>query len=445
MIEKHAERLLALARRHGATDAEVSVETRRAALTRFANSEIHQSVAEDTVRVNLRYVHGRRHGMAATGRLDDAALESLVERAAASARGTAETDDWPGLPEPGPIPEVTGASAAATRAATPELRAGVVREVIAAADAAGVGAFGSFATGAVTTAVLSSRGVRAAQTRSDAWLVTVHMSPDGGTGYAETCAVDVADVDGAALGREAAAKARAGDHAVALAPGEYPVVLEEYAVVDLLAKLGRCGFNARAAQEGQSCAEPGVRIASDLVTVWDDGTDPAGLPTAFDYEGVGKQRVTLIDRGRCAGLVHDTRTAAGAGIHSTGHALPAPNPVGPLPTNMFMAPGGFSREELLGRLDRGLLVTRFYYTNPVDPKRGIVTGVTRDGLFLVEGGEIVGPVRDLRFSQSYLDVLRGVSAVGNSRRTLRGWYGGVSVLGDITVPAVLSDSFRFSG
>ncbi|MFF4771272.1 TldD/PmbA family protein [Microtetraspora fusca] len=444
-LERYAERLLERARRHGATDAEVSVESRLSALTRFADSEIHQSVTEDTVRVNLRYVQGRRYGMAATGRLDDAALDTLVERAAANAAGTAETDDWPGLPEPGPIPDVTGAYAAATGEATPELRAGIVREVIAAADAAGVGAYGSYATGTVTTAVLNSRGVRAVQTRSDAWLVTVHMSPDGGTGYAETCAVDVADVDGAALGREAAGKARAADNAVVLNPGECPVVLEEYAVADLLAKLGRCGFNARAVQEGQSFAAPGVRVAGDLVTVWDDGTDPAGLPSAFDHEGVGKERVSLIDRGRCVGLVHDTGTAARAGIRSTGHALPAPNPVGPLPTNMFMAPGRLSREELVGRLDRGLLVTRFYYTNPVDPKRAVVTGVTRDGVFLVEHGEIVAPVRDLRFSQSYLDVLRRVSAIGRDRRTVRGWFGGVSVLGDITVPAVLVDGFRFSG
>ncbi|MEU6412885.1 TldD/PmbA family protein [Microbispora sp. NPDC046933] len=444
-LERYAERVLDTARRHGATDAEVSVEARCAALTRFANSEIHQSVAEDTVRVGLRFIHGRRYGMAATGRLDDAALESLVERASVNARSTAESDDWPGLPEPGPIPEVTGAYAASTGEATAERRIGTVREVVAAADAAGVAAFGSFTTGAVTTAVISTRGVRAVQTRSDAWLVTVHMSPGGGTGYAETCAVDVADVDGAALGREAAGKARADDHAVVLPAGEYPVVLEEYAVVDLLAKLGRCGFNALAAQEGQSFAAPGLRVASDLVTVWDDGTDPAGLPTAFDHEGVGKERVSLIDRGRCVGLVHDTRTAARAGIRSTGHALPAPNPVGPLPTNMFMAPGTLSREELVGRLDRGLLVTRFYYTNPVNPKRGIVTGVTRDGVFLVEDGEIVTPVRDLRFSVSYLDVLRGVSAVGKERKTLRGWYGGVPVLGDITVPAVLVDGFRFSG
>ncbi|MER7498673.1 TldD/PmbA family protein [Nonomuraea pusilla] len=444
-FERHAERILDRARRHGASDAEVCVEGRLASLTRFANSEIHQSVTEDAVRVSLRYVRGRRHGMAVTGRLDDSALDSLVERAASNAAGTAETDDWPGLPEPGPIPEVTGAYAAATGEATPELRAGVVRDVIAAADAAGAAASGSFATGAVTTVVLSSRGVRAAQTRSDAWLVTVHASPGGGTGYAETCAVDVADVDGAALGREAAGKARAGDHPVVLPAGEYPLVLEAYAVADVLAKLGRCGFNARAVQDGQSFARPGLRVAGDLVTVWDDGTDPLGLPTAFDHEGVGKERVSLIDHGRCDQVVHDTVTAARAGVRSTGHALPAPNPVGPLPANMFMAPGRLSREELIGRLDRGLLVTRFHYSNPVDPKRGIVTGVTRDGVFLVEHGEIVAPVRDLRFSQSYLDVLRRVSAVGRDRRRVRGWFGGVQVLGEVTAPAVLVDGFRFSG
>ena len=124
---------------------------------------------------------------------------------------------------------------------------------------------------------------------------------------------------------------------------------------------------------------------------------------------------------------------------STGHGLPAPNPYGPFPLNMVMAPGTATREDLIGGLDRGLLVTRFHYTNPVHPKLAIVTGMTRDGTFLVEGGRIVGPVRNLRFTQSYLDALAGTVAVGRDRRTLRGFLGGV------VVPAVRIDGWTFTG
>jgi PmbA protein len=216
-------------------------------------------------------------------------------------------------------------------------------------------------------------------------------------------------------------------------------VLEEYAVVDLLAMLAYIGFSALAVQEERSFAEPGKRVGSDLVTIVDDGMDPATLPMAFDYEGVAKQRVSLIERGVCRDVVYDAQTAARAGRASTGHGLPAPNPYGPFPLNMSMTAGATPRDELIAGLEHGLLVTRFHYTNPVHPKLAIVTGMTRDGTFLVEDGRIVGPVRNLRFTQSYLGALAGTSAVSSERRTLRGDFGGV------VVPAVRIDGWSFTG
>jgi predicted Zn-dependent protease len=265
------------------------------------------------------------------------------------------------------------------------------------------------------------------------------MGPDGGTGYAEQAAVDATTIDATAIGRESADKARATANAVAVDAGDYPVVLEEYAVVDLLDMLGYLGFSALAVQEGRSFVEIGKRIGSDLVTIVDDGRDPAGLPMAFDYEGVAKQRVPLVDAGICAGIVYDTQTASRDGVASTGHGLPAPNPYGPFPLNQAMAAGTSSRDDLIASLDRGLLVTRFHYTNPVHPKLAIVTGMTRDGTFLVEGGRIVAPVRNLRYTQSYLDALAHTVAVSSDRKTLKGFLGGV------VVPAVRIDGWTFTG
>jgi len=159
----------------------------------------------------------------------------------------------------------------------------------------------------------------------------------------------------------------------------------------------------------------------------------------FDYEGVAKQRVTLLEAGVCRGVVYDAQTAARDGVASTGHGLPAPNPYGPFPLNQVMAPGTASRDELIGGLDRGLLVTRFHYTNPVHPKLAIVTGMTRDGTFLVEGGRILGPVKNLRFTQSYLEAIAGTVAVARERKTLKGFLGGV------VVPAVRLESWSFTG
>ncbi|HSL34407.1 MAG TPA: metallopeptidase TldD-related protein [Candidatus Limnocylindrales bacterium] len=434
-----AERALAYAEAAGATEAEALVTADDARLTRFANSEIHQNVAESDAQLNLRFVVGRRVGVATSNRLDDEGLRRLAETAGAIARNSEELADWGGLPEPTPIVETPAGFAAVTAAATPELRADGVRAVIAAADAAGVVAYGSFSTAAEAIAVANSKGIRAAQRRTSAQLLTVAMGPDGGSGYAESAAVDVGAIDAAAIGRESAEKARSTADPVAVEPGDWPVVLEEYAVVDILSTLGYVGFGALAVQEERSFAEPGKRIGSDLVTIVDDAGDVGTLPSAFDYEGVGKQRVPLVERGICREVVYDAQTAARAGRRSTGHGLPAPNPYGPFPLNMAMAAGEASREELIGGLDRGLLVTRFHYSNPVHPKLAIVTGMTRDGTFLVEGGRIVGPVRNLRFTQSYLDALAATSAVGRERRTLRGDFGGV------IVPAVRIDSWTFTG
>lgn len=434
-----AERLVADAGRAGATEAEALVIAEASALTRFANSEIHQNVAEENIRSSLRFVLGRRVGVAASGRTDADGLAALVERAASIAQNAAELPDWGGLPEPEPITPVAAAFAAPTAEASPELRADGVRAVIAAADAEGVLAYGSFATGLEAVAVANSRGVRAAEARTASHLLTVAVGADGGSGYAEAAATSVEAIDPAAIGREAATKARAAANPIALEPGEYPVVLEEYAVVDLLDMLGYLGFSALAVQEGRSFFEPGRRIGSPLVTIRDDATDPATLPASFDYEGIPKTPVTLVEAGVCREVVYDAQTAARAGRRSTGHGLPAPNPWGPFPTNMLMEPGTATRDELLGGLERGLLVTRFHYTNPVHPKLAIVTGMTRDGTFLVEGGRIVGPVRNLRYTQSYLDALAAVEAVGRERRTLRGFLGGVAV------PAVRIGAWTFTG
>ena len=434
-----AEAALAHALREGVTEAEALVNSEDSALTRFANSEIHQNVAETNISVNLRVVIGKRVGVASSDRTDEEGLRRLAEHAAAIARVVEELDDWGGLPDPTEIHDLAAAYNQATAEASPEFRAEAVRAVIGAADDASVTAYGSFATGTESTAVANSKGVRAAGTRTTSQFITVSMAPGGGSGYAESAAVDASTIDAAALGREAAGKARATVDAISVEPGDYSVVLEEYAVVDLLDMLGYLGFSALAVQEERSFFEPGKRIGSDLVTIVDDGRDPAGLPLWFDYEGVAKQRVELVERGVCRGLVYDSQTAARDGVESTGHGLTAPNPWGPFPLNMFMEPGASSREDLVAGLDRGLLVTRFHYTNPVHPKLAIVTGMTRDGTFLVEDGKIVGPVKNLRYTQSYLTALAGTVAVARERKTLKGFLGGV------VVPAVRIDGWTFTG
>ena len=246
-----AEDVLGRALRVGATEAEVLVTGDDSALTRFANSEIHQNVAESSRTVNLRFVAGKRIAVMSSGRTDVEGIRSLVNRASAVVRTCEELEDWAGLPGPGdtagPARAVTAWSSG-TADATPEFRAEAVRAVIAAADAASVTAYGSFSTSAETIAVANSKGIRASQSRTSSQLLTVHMSPGGGSGYAEAVAMDASTIDAAGIGGEAAAKARSTDNAVSIEPGDYPVVLEEYAVIDVTDYLGYLGFSALAVQ-----------------------------------------------------------------------------------------------------------------------------------------------------------------------------------------------------
>jgi PmbA protein len=434
-----AERAVAMALEAGASQAEAVVTHQTSSLTRFANNEIHQNVAETDIAVNLRFVDGQRVGVSSANRHDDAALRRLAESAGAIARLQPPQTDFVSLPAPGTVTLVEGAFAPATAESDPVLRADAAGAVIAAAQRVEAQASGYCSTSNERVSVVNSLGVSVSEPRSRAQILTVMMGPGGGTGYAERVAVDVADLDAAAIGREAAERTAAMRDPLELPAGDYPTVLDSYAVSDLADWLGYLGFSALAVQEGRSFYEPGKRVASPLVDLYDDCTDRAGTPASFDYEGVAKQRLTLLDGGVCRAIVHDNQTAARDGVASTGHGLPAPNPWGPFPLHLSMGAGDTPREELIGDMQRGLLGTRFWYTNAVHPKRVVITGMTRDGLFLVEDGRIRGPVRNLRFTQGYLDALAGVEAVSIERRAVEGF------LGTAVVPSLRLAAFSFTG
>jgi predicted Zn-dependent protease len=166
------------------------------------------------------------------------------------------------------------------------------------------------------------------------------------------------------------------------------------------------------------------------------------MPIPFDFEGVPKQRVDLIRDGVALGVVYDSYAAGKEeGKASTGHALPAPNPMGPMPLNLFFAGGDTSLEEMIRSTERGIYVTRFHYTRPVDPMHVVITGMTRDGTFLVEHGEITYPVKNLRFTQSYLDALNHLGGISRASRLLTG-MGGIAC---DRVPALKVHQFRFTG
>jgi predicted Zn-dependent protease len=218
------------------------------------------------------------------------------------------------------------------------------------------------------------------------------------------------------------------------------VVLEPAATAELVGLLSYCGFGALAEQEGRSflSGRLGERITGESVTIVDDATDPRTIALPFDFEGVPKRPVTLLERGVAVGVVHDTYTASRAQTRSTGHALPAPNSYGPLATSLVMSPGDSSLDELIEGTQRGLLVTRFFYTNILDPRQTTFTGMTRDGLYLIEGGKVVGAAKNMRVTDSVLAALGRISAVSAGLEAHR------ATVGTVLAPAVRLDGLNFS-
>ncbi len=421
-----------------ANQTEVMISANESALTRFANSTIHQNVFQATVDVRVRAVIGTRVGVATTNQLGERSLIEAAQRAFESATVAPENPEFKGLPGPLPIPDVSAYSSA-TAEYTPEQRARDVKAICDRALGNGVNAFGAWSTSAYELAVANSRGIWAYAPRTHASLKIVVMASNG-TGYAERTGIDASRLDVAGAGEEAVTKALRARDPVAIEPGVYTVVLEPYAVGTIIDYLAYMGLDALSVQEGRSfmAGRFGERLAGENITLWDDGLDPNGVPIPFDFEGVPKQRVTFLDRGVATAVVYDSFTAGREGKQSTGHALPAGTGYGPVPLNLFLAPGDADEAGLLAGVRRGLWVTRFHYVNVVHPKQTLLTGMTRDGTFLIEDGQITRPVRNLRFTQSVLQALSNVEAIGRERRMLQDEVGGTCV------PALRIGSFNFT-
>ena len=434
------ERALQMASDGGATQAEVLYSGASSALTRFAVNTIHQNVADENEQISIRAILGRKIGVTSCNQLSEQALHDAVRRAVAIASVQPEDPDFRSLPAPEPITPAPGAYSAATAHFGPEERAAGVGVVVAHVVERGHESAGAFETSTMQVAVANSLGIWAFEPRTEAEFHAVVMADVGGSGWTQRVTHDASTLDFEELASEAVEKAERSRYPEELAVGDYHVVLDAYAVGDMLQNLSFMGLNALALEEERSpfTGRMGEQVAAPSVTIYDDAFDPSGLPRAFDYEGAAKHRVTLVDRGVAAAVVYDSLSAQKEGKPNTGHALPAPNSFGAFPENLMMAPGDASREDLFRGIERGVYVTRFHYTNIVHPVRTLFTGMTRDGTFLIEHGQLTRPVKSFRFTQSIWEALSGVEAVGRDRMQTRDYT-------TVVAPALRIGTWHFTG
>jgi PmbA protein len=436
-IRRVVENILRLAQSAGAKEAEVHVDETESSLTRFANNAIHQNVAEHGLHVSIRTVVDGRTARATTNRLDENSLRDAIQASMSLAQSQPK--------DPGLLP-LLGKQAyrkvnrfvPATAALTPEERARAVRKACDLAIDNGQVAAGIFSSSQTQSAVGNSRGLFAAYRDTHATF-SITMQQDPAASWAKANAASVRDIDPLALAKRASDKARMAADTRAIDPGRFTVILEPAAVLDLVGFLFY-DFAATAVADKRSCFNDrlGKPLFSKDITISDDVYHPLQLGAPFDGEGMPRKRVLLVDKGVPNNLVYSRRSAKAAGEKPTGHGFALPNEYGEAPMNLVVSGGDSSVEKMIASTDRGLLVTRLWYIREVDPYEKVMTGMTRDGLFLVEKGRVTSAVRNFRFNQSILEMLRNVELLSPAVRAT-----GEEAF-EMVVPAMKVRDFHFS-
>ncbi|HEY8298743.1 MAG TPA: TldD/PmbA family protein [Candidatus Baltobacteraceae bacterium] len=423
--------------RSNADHTEALVHSAQNELTRFTHNAIHQNVASNDVAVSIRAIVGLRTGVARTNVVNDDSLQACVERAIALARLAPEDPGLADLPNGGAVQTPPGAFAPKTADATPAIRTRMCEAIFEVAERDGLWAAGYASTNATGITILNTRGATASFDGTAAG-VNVKMNADDSTGFGEAYANDVSAIGARTIAETAAQKALASAKPRAVDPGEWTVILEPAAFGELFSYIGD-HFSAQSFDEGSSFLSDGLDkpYLGENVTIRDDYAHPLAPGMPIDFEGQPTQRLALVEDGVGRAIVTDSYWAKRLNRTNTGHALPAPNAYGPQASHLVVDPGSASIAQLIAGTKRGLLISRFWYIRTVDQRRAIVTGMTRDGTFLIEDGSIVCGVRNMRFNHSVIEALRHCEFSSDVRRTGSFDY-------SMVVPSAKIEGFTFT-
>lgn len=420
-----------------ADETEAILSSTSYSLTRFANNTIHQNVSEETFSLSVRAVVDRRTARASTNQLDEGSIRQACESAQALARLQPPHPDLLIMPHPS-IYRAVDRFDEETGNLSPQARAETVRAVIRRAEKDGLTAAGIFSSGVSGMAILNSRGLSAfhEETISE---FSITMLSESSSGWAKKTSQQWRELESEVLADRAVRKALESRQPRDLPPGKYTVILEPAAVLDLLGFLV-LDFSGLAVHEKRSCftGRTGQKLFGENVSIRDDVYHPLQSGPPFDGEGSPRERVTLIEKGAVKNLVYSRQTAHKLGAQPTGHGFPLPNELGEAPVNLVIEGERSSLDEMIRCTPRGLLVTRLWYIREVDPYQKILTGMTRDGTFWVEDGEVRHGVKNLRFNQSILEMLAQIEMMSPSQRTA-----GEETF-EMVVPAIKVRDFNFT-
>ncbi|MEK7309197.1 MAG: metallopeptidase TldD-related protein [Planctomycetota bacterium] len=424
---------------------EVIMDNSSSALTRYADNIITQNVSENNLlNVIVRVLKNGRVARVMLNQVDDASLKSVALKAPYFVKAQGTELGLLGKQKYAPV----NAYNEQTANITPTERASGIKEAVAEARHNSLNISGVFSNDASALTIANSKGLFAHYVSTSAEFTCTALTPDS-SGKAAKISKDYARIKPAQTAKTAIDKAIKSKNPIEIKAGTYTVILEPSASVELLFFLAFRGFGALAYQEGRSflAGKLGKKIMGNNISILEDAYHPdiAGMP--FDFEGMPRKKVVLVDKGIACNVVHDRLTARNesrrgkkAGCSSTGHALPQPNAAGPLPTNLVLLPGNSSVPEMISSTERGILISAFHYTNILDPMKMTITGMTRNGTFLIENGVITKGIKNMRFTDSVLNMLSNVESISRETELHRGFFGGSGFV----TPALKIRNFNFS-
>jgi predicted Zn-dependent protease len=451
--QARAQQIFDKTRKLTSAELEIIFSSTDSSLTRFANNTIHQNVSELNEIASIRVAFDGKTARATTNRFDDESLRRAVQ----AAESMAKVQE----PDPERLPLARAAEAKndmkppsrwfeASAAITPAYRADAVGKIVAVAKKNVLTTAGIYASSQHADAIINSNGLSVYHRQTSAE-VSITMLAEDSSGWQKANSPDVAQFDPVQLAETAAKKARDSRHPRELPPGKYTVILEPAAVLDLTGFMF-WDFGGLAILDQRSFLNNrvGKKLFGENITIHDDAYHPLQSNTPFDGEGVTRHRVALVEKGVIKSLVYSRATvakmqksehAAAVGpISVTGHGFPLPNEMGEAPVNIvYQTPGGEqTTEQMVASTEHGIFVTRLWYIREVDPYEKILTGMTRDGTFLIENGKIQCGVRNFRFNQSLIEMLSKVDAMSKAVRA----SGEESF--DMVAPAMKVRDFNFT-
>ncbi|MBA4320496.1 MAG: TldD/PmbA family protein [Flavobacterium sp.] len=436
MLNKKIKKILNQALSYSKVDqTEILFSKSNVNLTRFANSEIHQNISKENNSISVRVVLDKK--IASVG-FNDFSLNSIkkaIGKAVLITKFQKQDLSFISLPKPAKIKKINSFNKA-TADCSPYKRAQIIKKIVDLANEKNLIVSGALSTSAYEITCANSLGIFSYFPQTLAEISITITGAKNNSGYADFISININDIKPEKIAKQAIDKALLNENPVKIKPGIYEVFLEEYAVANILEYMAYLGFSGKAIEENRSflSGKLGKKVLGKNIFIWDDGLDKRGIPMPFDFEGAAKKKVVLIKNGIFKNRVYDSYSAHKEGKVSTGHSLLQPNSIGAYPQNLFMKNGKIPKEKILKTIKKGIYITRFWYFNALHPNL-LMTGMTRDGTFLIENGKITKPLKNLRFTQSFPKALSNVKTISKETKLCSS---------NIVCPAIKIGKFNFT-